>query len=162
MIERKDSNFYTQALRELREEEGKLAQRLRRLENSKMPKGKEERVQYVNDVLDTRHKLGEIRDKKVLYLYELENLKDDREDIESAEYCECIGYCYRKSIYVNGEGEILYLEADENGADKVGDPAFEPTALIPLDTLPEAEKAMILNYLDEADSTPLWFKHRND
>lgn len=162
MIERKDSNFYTQALRELREEEGKLAQRLRRLENSKMPKGKEERVQYVNDVLDTRHKLGEIRDKKVLYLYELENLKDDREDFESAEYCECIGYCYRKSIYVNGEGEILYLEADENGADKVGDPAFEPTALIPLDTLPEAEKAMILNYLDEADSTPLWFKHRND
>ena len=162
MIERKDSNFYTQALRELREEEGKLAQRLRRLENSKMPKGKEERVQYVNDVLDTRHKLGEIRDKKVLYLYELENLKDDREDFESAEYCECIGYCYRKSIYVSGEGEILYLEADENGADKVGDPAFEPTALIPLDTLPEAEKAMILNYLDEADSTPLWFKHRND
>lgn len=162
MIERKDSNFYTQALRELREEEGKLAQRLRRLENSKMPKGKEESVQYVNDVLDTRHKLGEIRDKKVLYLYELENLKDDREDFESAEYCECIGYCYRKSIYVNGEGEILYLEADENGADKVGDPAFEPTALIPLDTLPEAEKAMILNYLDEADSTPLWFKHRND
>ena len=162
MIERKDSNFYTQALRELREEEGKLAQRLRRLENSKMPKGKEERVQYVNDVLDTRHKLGEIRDKKVLYLYELEDLKDDREDFESAEYCECIGYCYRKSIYVNGEGEILYLEADENGADKVGDPAFEPTALIPLDTLPEAEKAMILNYLDEADSTPLWFKHRND
>lgn len=162
MIERKDSNFYTQALRELREEEGKLAQRLRRLENSKMPKGKEERVQYVNDVLDTRHKLGEIRDKKVLYLYELENLKDDREDFESAEYCECIGYCYRKSIYVNGEGEILYLEADESGADKVGDPAFDPTALIPLDTLPEAEKAMILNYLDEADSTPLWFKHRND
>ena len=162
MIERKDSNFYTQALRELREEEGKLAQRLRRLENSKMPKEKEERVQYVNDVLDTRHKLGEIRDKKVLYLYELENLKDDREDFESAEYCECIGYCYRKSIYVNGEGEILYLEANENGADKVGDPAFEPTALIPLDTLPEAEKAMILNYLDEADSTPLWFKHRND
>ena len=162
MIERKDSNFYTQALRELREEEGKLAQRLRRLENSKMPKGKEERVQYVNDVLDTRHKLGEIRDKKVLYLYELEHLKDDREDFESAEYCECIGYCYRKSIYVNGEGEILYLEADENGADKVGDPAFDPTALIPLDTLPEAEKAMILNYLDEADSTPLWFKHRND
>ena len=162
MIERKDSNFYTQALRELREEEGKLAQRLRRLENSKMPKGKEERVQYVNDVLDTRHKLGEIRDKKVLYLYELENLKDDREDFESAEYCECIGYCYRTSIYVSGEGEILYLEADENGADKVGDPAFEPTALIPLDTLPEAEKAMILNYLDEADSTPLWFKHRND
>ena len=162
MIERKDSNFYTQALRELREEEGKLAQRLRRLENSKMPKGKEERVQYVNDILDTRHKLGEIRDKKVLYLYELENLKDDREDFESAEYCECIGYCYRKSIYVNGEGEILYLEANENGADKVGDPAFDPTALIPLDTLPEAEKAMILNYLDEADSTPLWFKHRND
>ena len=162
MIERKDSNFYTQALRELREEESKLAQRLLRLENSKMPKGKEERVQYVNDVLDTRHKLGEIRDKKVLYLYELENLKDDREDFESAEYCECIGYCYRKSIYVNGEGEILYLEADESGADKVGDPAFDPTALIPLDTLPEAEKAMILNYLDEADSTPLWFKHRND
>lgn len=162
MIERKDSNFYTQALRELREEEGKLAQRLRRLENSKMPKGKEERVQYVNDVINTRQKLGEIRDKKVLYLYELENLKDDREDFESAEYCECIGYCYRKSIYVNGEGEILYLEADENGADKVGDPAFDPTALIPLDTLPEAEKAMILNYLDEADSTPLWFKHRND
>ena len=162
MIERKDSNFYTQAIRELREEEGKLAQRLRRLENSKMPKGKEERVQYVNDVLDTRHKLGEIRDKKVLYLYELENLKDDREDFESAEYCECIGYCYRKNIYVSGEGEILYLEADENGADKIGDPAFEPTALIPLDTLPEAEKAMILNYLDEADSTPLWFKHRND
>ena len=162
MIERKDSNFYTQALRELREEESKLAQRLLRLENSKMPKGKEERVQYVNDVLDTRHKLGEIRDKKVLYLYELENLKDDREDFESAEYCECIGYCYRKSIYVSGEGEILYLEADENGADKVGDPAFDPTALIPLDTLPEAEKAMILNYLDEADSTPLWFKHRND
>lgn len=162
MIERKDSNFYTQALRELREEEGKLAQRLRRLENSKMPKGKEERVQYVNDVLATRHKLGEIRDKKVLYLYELENLKDDREDFADAEYCECIGYCYRKSIYVSGEGEILYLEADENGADKIGDPAFEPTALIPLDTLPEAEKAMILNYLDEADSTPLWFKHRND
>ncbi len=162
MIERKDSNFYTQALRELREEEGKLAQRLRRLENSKMPKGKEERVQYVNDVINTRQKLGEIRDKKVLYLYELENLKDDREDFESAEYCECIGYCYRKSIYVNGEGEILYLEADENGADKIGDPAFEPTALIPLDTLPEAEKAMILNYLDEAEDTPLWFKHRND
>lgn len=162
MIERKDSNFYTQALRELREEEGKLAQRLRRLENSKMPKGKEERVQYVNDVINTRQKLGEIRDKKVLYLYELENLKDDREDFESAEYCECIGYCYRKSIYVSGEGEILYLEADENGADKIGDPAFEPTALIPLDTLPEAEKAMILNYLDEAEDTPLWFKHRND
>lgn len=162
MIERKDSNFYTQALRELREEESKLAQRLLRLENSKMPKGKEERVQYVNDVLDTRHKLGEIRDKKVLYLYELENLKDDREDFESAEYCECVGYCYGKSIYASGEGEILYLEADENVADKVGDPAFEPTALIPLDTLPKAEKNIILNYLDESDKTPIWFKHRNN
>ena len=162
MLERKDSNFYTQALRELREEEGKLAQRLRRLENSKMPKGKEERVQYVNDVINTRQKLGEIRDKKVLYLYELENLKDDREDFESAEYCECIGYCYGKSIYVNDEGEILFIEADENGADAVGDPAFNVDALKPLDVLPEAEKTMILNYLDEAEDTPLWFKHRND
>lgn len=162
MIERKDSNFYTEALRELREEEGNLAQRLRRLENTKMPKRKEDRLQYVNDILNTRRKLGEIRDQKVLYLYELENLKEDREDFESAEYCECVGYCYRKNIYVSGEGELLYLEADENGADKIGDPAFDPTALIPLDTLPEAEKAMIINYLDEAEETPLWFKNRND
>ena len=162
MIERKDSNFYTEALRELREKEGKLADKLRHLENAKMPKRKEERLQYVNDILDTRRKLGDIRDQKVLYLNELENLKDDKEDFESAEYCECVGYCYRKNIYVNGEGEILYLEADDNGTDKIGDPAFEPTALIPLDTLPEAEKAMILNYLDESEKTPLWFKHRND
>lgn len=162
MIERKDSNFYTQALRDLREEESKLDTRLRKLENSPMPKDKSERVQYVNDILDTRRKLGDIRDQKVLYLYELENLKDDVEDFKSAEYCECVGFCYEKSIYVSGEGEILYADAKENGADKVGDTAFEPTALIPLNTLPEAEKAMILNYLDEADSTPLWFKNRNN
>ena len=118
MIERKDSDFYTVAIRELREKESELEQKLRRLENAKMPKKKEERLQYVNDILDTRRKLGDIRDQKVLYLNELENLKDDKEDFESAEYCECIGYCYRKNIYVSGEGDILYLEADENGADK--------------------------------------------
>ena len=162
MIERKDSSFYTVAIRELRKKESELEQRLRRLENTKMPKKKEERLQYVNDILSLRHELSDVQDKKVIYLWELEILKDDKEDFESAEYCECIGYCYRKNIYVSGEGEILYLETDENGADKIGDPAFEPTALIPLDTLPEAEKAMILNYLDEAEDTPLWFKHRND
>lgn len=162
MIERKNSDFYTQAVRELRLEESELEQKLRRIKNSPIPKKQEERVEYLNESIELREKLEDIRAKKLLYLNELENLKDDKEDFESAEYCECVGYCYRKNIYVSGEGEILYLEADENGADKIGDPAFEPTALIPLDTLPEAEKAMILNYLDEAEETPLWFKHRND
>ena len=45
MIERKDSDFYTVAIRELREKESELEQRLRRLENAKMPKKKEERLQ---------------------------------------------------------------------------------------------------------------------
>ena len=162
MIERKDSNFYTQALRDLREEESKLDTRLRKLENSPMPKDKSERVQYVNDILDTRRKLGDIRDQKVLYLYELENLKDDVEDFKSAEYCECVGNCYGKSIYVDGEGEILYADAEDNGADAIGDPAFNTSALKPLDVLPEAEKAMILRYLDELEDTPLWFKNRNN
>ena len=162
MIERKNSDFYTQAVRELRLEESELEQKLRRIKNSPIPKKQEERVEYLNESIELREKLEDIRAKKLLYLNELENLKDDKEDFESAEYCECVGYCYRKNIYVSGEGEILYLEADENGADKIGDPAFEPTALIPLDTLPEAEKAMILNYLDEAEETPLWFKHRNE
>lgn len=162
MIERKNSDFYTQAVRELRLEESELEQKLRRIKNSPIPKKQEERVEYLNESIELREKLEDIRAKKLLYLNELENLKDDKEDFESAEYCECVGYCYRKSIYVSGEGEILYLEADESGADKIGAPAFEPTALIPLDALPEAEKAMILNYLDEAEETPLWFKHRND
>lgn len=162
MIERKNSDFYTQAVRELRLEESELEQKLRRIKNSPIPKKQEERVEYLNESIELREKLEDIRAKKLLYLNELENLKDDKEDFESAEYCECVGYCYRKNIYVSGEGEILYLEADENGADKIGAPAFEPTALIPLDTLPEAEKAMILNYLDEAEETPLWFKHRNE
>ena len=162
MIERKNSDFYTQAVRELRLEESELEQKLRRIKNSPIPKKQEERVEYLNESIELREKLEDIRAKKLLYLNELENLKDDKEDFESADYCECVGYCYRKNIYVSGEGEILYLEADENGADKIGAPAFEPTALIPLDTLPEAEKAMILNYLDEAEETPLWFKHRNE
>ena len=162
MIERKSSDFYTQALRELRLEESELEQKLRRIKNSPIPKKQAERVEYLNESIDLREKLEDIRAKKLLYLCELEKLEEDVEDFKSAEYCECIGYCYRKSIYVSGEGEILYLEADESGADKIGDPAFEPAALIPLDTLPEAEKAMILNYLDEAEETPLWFKHRND
>ena len=162
MIERKDSQFYTQALRELRAKESELEIKLRQLENSRMPKNKEERLQYVNDTINTRRELSELRDQKVLYLYELENLKDEKTDFESEGYCECIGYCYRKNIYVSNEGEILYLEADENGADKVGDPAFSVEALKPIDVLLEAEKAMILNYLDEAEDTPLWFKHRNN
>ena len=162
MIERKNSDFYTQAVRELRLEESELEQKLRRIKNSPIPKKQEERVEYLNESIELREKLEDIRAKKLLYLVELEKLKDDVEDFKSAEYCECVGYCYRKNIYVSGEGEILYLEADENGADKIGAPAFEPTALIPLDTLPEAEKAMILNYLDEAEETPLWFKHRNE
>ena len=162
MIERKDSDFYTVAIRELREKESELEQRLRRLENTKMPKNKTLRLQYVNDMLALRRELGEVQDKKVIYLWELEKLKDDVADFDSEEYCECVGYCYEKNIYVSGAGEILYLDTDENGADAIGDPAFNPTALKPLDTLPEAEKAMILNYLDEAEETPLWFKHRND
>ena len=162
MIERKSSDFYTQALRELRLEESELEQKLRRIKNSPIPKKQAERVTYLNESIDLREKLEDIRAKKLLYLCELEKLEEDVEDFKSAEYCECIGYCYRKSIYVSGEGEILYLETDESGADKIGDPAFEPNSLIPLDTLPEAEKAMILNYLDEAEETPLWFKHRND
>ena len=162
MIERKDSNFYTQALRELRAKESELEAKLHRLENSRMPRKQEERLQYVNDTINTRRELSELRDQKVLYLYELENLKDEKADFESEEYYECIGYCYGKSIYVNDEGEILFIEADENGADAVGDPAFNVDALKPLDVLPEAEKTMILNYLDEAVETPLWFKHRND
>ena len=162
MIERKNSTFYTEALRELMAKESELEAKLRQLENSRMPKNKTLRLQYVNDMLALRHELGEAQDKKVIYLWELENLKDDKKDFEGAEYCECIGYCYQKSIYVNGEGEILYLEADEDGADAVGDAAFEPTALIPLDTLPEAEKAIILKYLDESEKTPIWFKHRNN
>ena len=162
MIERKNSDFYTQALRELRLEESELEQKLRRIKNSPIPKKQAERVEYLNESIDLREKLEDIRAKKLLYLCELEKLEEDVEDFKSAEYCECIGYCYRKSIYVSGEGEILYLEADESGADKIGDPAFEPNSLIPLDTLPEAEKAMILNYLDETEKTPLWFKHRND
>lgn len=162
MIERKDSNFYTQALRELLAKESELETALRRLENSQMPKNKTLRLQYVNDMLALRRELGEVQDKKVIYLWELEKLKDDVADFDSEEYCECVGFCYQKSIYVSGTGEILYLEADEDGADAIGDPAFNPTALKPIDTLPEAEKAMILNYLDEAESTPLWFKHRND
>ena len=162
MIERKDSNFYTQALRELLAKESELETALRRLENSQMPKNKTLRLQYVNDMLALRRELGEVQDKKVIYLWELENLKDERADFEGEEYCECVGTCYGKSIYVDGKGEILFMDADENGADAIGDPAFDPTALKPIDTLPEAEKAMILNYLDEAESTPLWFKHRND
>lgn len=162
MIERKSSDFYTQALRELRLEESELEQKLRRIKNSPIPKKQAERVTYLNESIDLREKLEDIRAKKLLYLCELEKLEEDVEDFKSAEYCECIGYCYRKSIYVSGEGEILYLETDESGADKIGDPAFEPNSLIPLDTLPEAEKAMILNYLDESEKTPLWFKHRND
>lgn len=162
MIERKDSDFYTVAIRELREKESELEQRLRRLENTKMPKNKTLRLQYVNDMLALRRELGEVQDKKVIYLWELEKLKDDVADFDSEEYCECVGYCYEKNIYVSGAGEILYLDTDENGADAIGDPAFNPTALKPLDTLPEAEKAMILNYLDEAEETPLWFKNRND
>ena len=162
MIERKDSDFYTVAIRELREKESELEQRLRRLENTKMPKNKTLRLQYVNDMLALRRELGEVQDKKVIYLWELEKLKDDVADFDSEEYCECVGYCYEKNIYVSGAGEILYLDTDENGADAIGDPAFNPTALKPLDTLSEAEKAMILNYLDEAEETPLWFKHRND
>ena len=162
MIERKDSNFYTQALRELMTRESELEATLRRLENSQMPKNKTLRLQYVNDMLALRRELGEVQDKKVIYLWELEKLKDDVADFDNEEYCECVGYCYEKNIYVSGKGEILYLEADEDGADAIGDPAFDPTALKPIDTLPEAEKAMILNYLDEAESTPLWFKHRND
>ena len=162
MIERKSSDFYTQALRELRLEESELEQKLRRIKNSPIPKKQAERVTYLNESIDLREKLEDIRAKKLLYLCELEKLEEDVEDFKSAEYCECIGYCYRKSIYVSGEGEILYLETDESGADKIGDPAFEPNSLIPLDTLPEAEKAMILNYLDESEETPLWFKHRND
>ena len=162
MIERKDSEFYTQALRELILKESELETTLRRLENSQMPKNKTLRLQYVNDMLALRRELGEVQDKKVIYLWELENLKDERADFEGEEYCECVGTCYGKSIYVDGKGEILFMDADENGADAIGDPAFDPTALKPIDTLPEAEKAMILNYLDEAESTPLWFKHRND
>ena len=162
MIERKDSNFYTQALRELMTRESELEATLRRLENSQMPKNKTLRLQYVNDMLALRRELGEVQDKKVIYLWELEKLKDDVADFDNEEYCECVGYCYEKNIYVSGKGEILYLDTDENGADAIGDPAFDPTALKPIDTLPEAEKAMILNYLDEAESTPLWFKHRND
>ena len=162
MIERKDSEFYTQALRELILKESELETALRRLENSQMPKNKTLRLQYVNDMLALRRELGEVQDKKVIYLWELENLKETLADFDSEEYCECVGYCYEKNIYVNGKGEILYLDTDENGADAIGDPAFDPTALKPIDTLPEAEKAMILNYLDEAESTPLWFKHRND
>lgn len=162
MIEYKNSDFYTKALRELMQEESELEQRLRRLENTKMPKRKEERLQYVNDVLDTRRKLEEIRDQKVIYRFELESLKEDAKELEGEEYCECVGFCYGKNVYVNSEGEILYLEADENGADKIGDPAFSPASLIPIDNLPEAEKNMILRYLDEADDTPSWFKHRND
>ena len=162
MIERKDSNFYTQALRELRAKESELETALRRLENSQMPKNKTLRLQYVNDMLALRRELGEVQDKKVIYLWELENLKETLADFDSEEYCECVGYCYEKNIYVSSKGEILYLDTDENGADAIGDPAFDPTALKPIDTLPEAEKAMILNYLDEAENTPLWFKHRND
>lgn len=162
MIERKDSNFYTQILRELRAKESELDQRLRRLENSRMPKKAEDRVQYVNDIINTRRELSEIRDQKVLYLYDLKNLKDEKADFEGEEYCECVGNCYGKSIYVDGEGEILYADAEDNGADAIGDPAFNTSALKPLDVLPEAEKNMILNYLDEAESTPLWFKYRND
>ena len=162
MIERKDSNFYTQALRELLAKESELETTLRRLENSQMPKNKTLRLQYVNDMLALRRELTEVQDKKVLYLYELENLNDEKADFENEEYCECVGTCYGKSIYVDGKGEILFMDADENGADAIGDPAFDPTALKPIDTLPEAEKAMILNYLDEAETTPLWFKHRND
>lgn len=162
MIERKDSNFYTQALRELLAKESELETALRRLENSQMPKNKTLRLQHVNKMLSLSRELGEVQDKKVIYLWELEKLMDDVADFDSEEYCECVGYCYEKNIYVSGAGEILYLDTDENGADAIGDPAFDPTALKPLDTLPEAEKTMILNYLDEAESTPLWFKHRND
>lgn len=162
MIERKDSSFYTQALRELLAKESELETALRRFENSQMPKNKTLRLQHVNKMLSLSRELGEVRDLKVVYLWELENLEDERADFEGEEYCECVGTCYGKSIYVDGKGEILFMDADENGADAIGDPAFAPTALKPIDTLPEAEKAMILNYLDEAESTPLWFKHRND
>lgn len=162
MIERKDSNFYTQALRELRAKESELEQKLRRLENSRMPRKLEDRLQYVNDTINTRRELSEIRDQKVLYLYELENLKDEKADFESEEYCECVGNCYGKSIYVDGEGEILYADAEDNGADSIGDPAFSVAGLKSLDVLPEAERYMILKYLDESEDTPIWFKNRND
>ena len=162
MVERKNGNFYTTVIRELGRQESELDAKLRRLERAGMPKNKKERLSYVNELYRLRYQIEEIRDKKTAYLFELENLRDEREDFDSAEYCERIGCCYGKCIYVNGEGEILYLEAEEDGADAVGEPAFEPTALKTLDTLPEAEKAMILNWLDEADETPLWFKRRND
>ena len=162
MIERKDSQFYTQALRELRAKESELEIKLRQLENSRMPKNKEERLQYVNDTINTRRELSELRDQKVLYRYELENLKDEKADFENEECCECIGYCYGKNIYVSNEGELLFVDVDVNGADAIGDFAFCTKILKALDTLPEAEKTTILNYLDEAEETPLWFKHRND
>lgn len=162
MIERKSSDFYTQALRELRREESELEQKLRRLENSPMPKKQEERVAYINESIDLRGKLDDVRTKKLLYIYELENLKDDAEEIESEEYCECVGFCYGKNVYVSGEGEILYSEIDENGATAIGEPAQHSVSLKLLDSLAEAERTLILRYLDEAEETPLWFKHRND
>lgn len=162
MIELKDSNFYTQGLRELRIKEEELEAKLRRLENTQLPRKKEDRIQYVNDIINTRYELSEIRNKKVLYLYELENLKDEKADFDNAEYCECVGTCYGKNIYVDNDGNILFAKSDENGVDEIGTSAFCTEQLETIETLPEAEKTMILNYLDEADQTPLWFKHRND
>ena len=161
MIERKNSEFYTNALREMRKKESELEKKLRQIENTRLPDKQEDRAKYVYDLMKTKDALDELRLKKLKYLFELENLKDEKADFESEEYCECIGYCYGKGIYVNNEGDILYADVEKNGADAVGEPAFTPTGLKLLEVLPEAEKNMILNYLDEAEETPLWFKTRN-
>ena len=75
MIERKNSDFYTQAVRELRLEESELEQKLRRIKNSPIPKKQAERVAYLNESIDLKEKLEDIRAKKLYTLSSLKSLR---------------------------------------------------------------------------------------
>ncbi len=74
----------------------------------------------------------------------------------------CIGVAYGKAIYVDGDGDIKYLNVSPDAIDDiaVGETQLDDVKVGDFAALPEAEQRMILRELENKKETPDFFRGR--
>ena len=111
--------------------------------------------------------LSKTREEKERLTTEFEELLSDEENNRSAvinkteldpqELNYVLGTCYQITVCLKNDGELYYAAA---GNYKTGSMIDDEGELTKLDTLPETEQRLVMQYLLESKNTPDFFKQK--
>lgn len=129
-----------------------------------LPRGRKGKEQHQRLL----YALEEAKAEQAEYTKELDRINREGADlyIEPDErlqsYNICIGIAYGKAIYVDGDGDVKYLNVSAEAADdvEVGETQLDDVKMEDFAALPEAEQRMILRELENKKETPDFFRGR--